>query len=149
MTAVRWIVVGNIVTVTKRRGQVDQGSERAARGGDAEARRCAWCARRIASRPKGPGRPRTYCRRSCRQRAYEARQRVDELGLGESELVMARAQLDLIRDRSYVLECAIEDVEGDVSASSTKAELVEALDWLLEAARPLVGSLAGGRLPGA
>jgi hypothetical protein len=84
------------------------------------------------------GRPRRFCRSSCRQRAYEARRRAAEVGLSEHELVLARTQLDDLHDRLYVLECAIEDVERDVSATATRAELREAIDWLFEAARPLV-----------
>jgi putative heme degradation protein len=84
------------------------------------------------------GRPRQYCRQSCRQRHYESRHRAAELGLGEDELVLARAELDALRDRLYVLECAIGDVERDLAAGLEATELREALAWLLDAARPLV-----------
>jgi len=106
----------------------------------AQERRCRWCARRFTVEP-GPGRPREFCRRSCRQRDYEARQRAAEVGLSEHELVLTRQAMDDLRDRIYVLECAIEDVERDLGASSTKAELRDALDWLLDAARPVVDAL--------
>jgi hypothetical protein len=36
-------------------------------------RTCDWCGKEISPRPKGKGRPRLYCDRSCRQRAYEVR----------------------------------------------------------------------------
>ncbi|QUX26356.1 hypothetical protein [Nocardiopsis sp. MT53] len=36
-------------------------------------RTCGWCGKDIAPRAHGKGRPRTYCSRSCRQRAYEVR----------------------------------------------------------------------------
>jgi len=45
---------------------------------------------------------------------------------------------DALRDRLYVLECAIGDVERDLAAGLDPSELREALGWLLEAARPLV-----------
>lgn len=61
------------------------------------------------------------------------------MGLSEHELVLTRQAMDDLRDRLYVLEAAIEDVERDLGASPTKAELREALDWLLESARPLRG----------
>jgi hypothetical protein len=83
------------------------------------------------------GRPRRFCRPSCRQRAYEARRRAAEVGLSEAELVVARSQLDELHDRLYVLACAVEDVERDLNDSATRAEYREAIDWLLEAARPL------------
>lgn len=95
------------------------------------------------------GRPRRYCRRSCRQRDYEARRRAAELGLNERELVVTRDELDGLYDELYVLEAAIEDVERDLAAGPSATEVREALDWLLDAARPLVrrrlGEQAGRR----
>jgi hypothetical protein len=69
---------------------------------------------------------------------YAARRRSTELGLSESELVVARAELDDLHDRLYVLECAVEDVERDLAVADDTAELRRALDWLLDAARPLI-----------
>lgn len=63
------------------------------------------------------------------------------MGLSEHELVLTRQAMDDLRDRLYVLECAVEDVERDLGASSTKADLREAVDWLLDAAKPVVDSL--------
>jgi hypothetical protein len=93
----------------------------------------------------GPGRPREFCRRSCRQRDYEARQRASEVGLSEHELVLTRQAMDELRDRIYVLECAMEDVERDLAGTPTKAEYQDAVGWLLDAARPVIDSL--GRDP--
>jgi len=84
------------------------------------------------------GRPRTYCRQSCRQRAYEARRQRDELGLAEDELIVTRRALEHLLDQIYVLQAAIEDVDGDLAASDDPHEVRRALDWLLQAARPLV-----------
>lgn len=106
--------------------------------GPTHEKRCRWCARPFTVTP-GPGRPKEFCRRSCRQRDYEARQRADEVGLSEDELVMTRAALDTLRDRLYVLEAAVEDVDRDLSGSPTKADYREAVEWLLDAARPLAG----------
>jgi hypothetical protein len=68
-----------------------------------------------------------------------ARQRASELELSENELVIARSELDALHDELYVLACAVEDVERDLAGTSAPSarELVQALDWLLEAARPL------------
>ena len=63
--------------------------------------------------------------------------RARELGLAEHELVVTRAELDELHDLLYVLEAAVEDVERDLRAEPTTKEVREALDWLLEAARPL------------
>ena len=98
-------------------------------------RRCRWCGRAIAVAP-GPGRPKEFCKQSCRQADYVARQRSTELGLSESELIVARAALDDLKDRLYVLEAAIEDVERDLA--DDEPDLRQALDWLLEAAKPLL-----------
>jgi hypothetical protein len=90
------------------------------------------------------GRPRQYCRRSCRQRDYEARRRADELGLGEHELVVAREELEGTRDRLYLLACAVEDVERDFmldDATSDLTALREAFAWLLDAAKQAVGDV--------
>ena len=103
-----------------------------------ELRRCGWCGRRLPERA-GPGRPRLFCRQSCRQRSFEARQRADEAGLSESELIVTKAELDELRDALYVLEAAVEDVDRDVgSGDDDPAEVKRALDWLLAAARPLL-----------
>lgn len=66
-----------------------------------------------------------------------ARQRARELELSENELVVARTELDALHDELYVLACAVEDVERDLTGRSTVAELRDAVAWLLEAAKPL------------
>ena len=104
---------------------------------DRAERRCAWCGRRFAIAP-GPGRPRRFCRRSCRQRDYEARHRAQELGLSEAELIVTREELHRLFDQLWVLECAVADVERDLAAAKTIADHREALAWLLDAARPVV-----------
>lgn len=53
---------------------------------------------------------------------------------------MTRRDLDALRDALYVLEAAVEDVERDLAASRTKADLEASLAWLLSAVRPLVSS---------
>jgi hypothetical protein len=88
----------------------------------------------------GPGRPQVFCRQACRQAAYVAGRRRDELGLSESELIVARHELDDLRDKLYVLEAAIEDVERDLAEADGDQELREALAWILAAARPLIAT---------
>ncbi len=102
-----------------------------------EERRCRWCGRGFTVRP-GPGRPRQFCRRSCRQRDYEARQRAREVGLSEADVIVARAELDELRDHLWVLEQTVRDVEADLAPASTADELRDALGWLLHAVRPLL-----------
>ncbi len=102
--------------------------------------RCRWCGRRFPRR-SGPGRPREFCKQSCRQRDYESRQRSAEVGLSDRELIVARHTIDDLRDRLYVLECAIEDVRRDLTGSPTKADYRDAVGWLVESAEPLLSVL--------
>jgi hypothetical protein len=89
----------------------------------------------------GPGRPRAYCRQSCRQRDYEARRRAHEAGLGEAEVIIGRSELDELHDRLYELQAAIEDVERDLAGNPPARAYREAVEWLLTAARPAAALL--------
>ena len=100
-------------------------------------RRCQWC-RRVLLERTGPGRPQVFCRQACRQAAYVAGRRRDELGLSETELIVTRQALDELRDKLYVLEAAIEDVDRDLADAEGEQDLREAIDWILAAARPLI-----------
>jgi hypothetical protein len=102
-----------------------------------EKPRCRWCGRGIDRRP-GPGRPKQFCRPSCRQADYIARQRSAEAGLSETELIITRTALDELRDKLYVLEAAVEDVERDLADGDGEQVVRDSLQWLLAAARPLV-----------
>jgi hypothetical protein len=102
-----------------------------------EGSRCRWCGRALPAR-NGPGRPREFCKESCRQLDYQARRRAAEVGLSEHELIVARRELDELYDRLYVLEAAIEDVDRDLAGSPTPADYRDAVAWLLDAARPVV-----------
>ena len=103
-----------------------------------DSSRCQWCRSPISQRP-GAGRPRRFCSQSCRQWDWVARQRANELALSEDELVIARKELDALRDQVYVLRCAIADVEADLdpSVDPTTRDFKAALKWLLQAAKPL------------
>ena len=107
-------------------------------GDERPAERCRWCGRPLPARTGG-GRRREFCKQSCRQLDYEARRRSAELGLGETELVVTRHELDGLRDALYVVEAAVEDVDRDLAdAGDDPAEVQRALAWLLEAVRPLL-----------
>ena len=92
--------------------------------------RCRWCGRRFRQ-TAGAGRPREYCRRSCRQRDYEARRRANELGLGEHELIVTRHELDELRDRLSYLGDTVAEVERDLA----DADAGRLLDILVDAAK--------------
>jgi hypothetical protein len=72
------------------------------------------------------------------------------VGLADTQLVIARAELDALHDRLYVLEAAVEDVDRDLAARARPglAEYREALEWLLAAARPLTALWLGERADG-
>ena len=89
---------------------------------------------------EGPGRPRRFCSQACRQKDYIARLRTREAGLSEAQLVIARAELDDLRDKLYVLECAVADARRDLAEGDDPRQL---LDWVIEAAEPLFGAPLG------
>ena len=97
---------------------------------------CGWCGRGFEPTP-GPGRPRRYCKRSCRQRDYEARRRASERGLDEDELIITRSELNELRDRLFVLAETIKDVEADLTDDAADDER-RLLNVLLYAARQAV-----------
>lgn len=103
-------------------------------------RRCRWC--RITLPPAaGPGRPREFCSQRCRQWDWVSRQRAEELNLSENELVVARAELDDLKDRLYVLQCAVDDARRDLSAPRhTVKSLTEILEWVIEAAEAVTST---------
>lgn len=103
-------------------------------------RRCRWC-RITLPVTSGPGRPREFCSQRCRQWDWVSRQRAEELSLSENELVVARAELDDLKDRLYVLQCAIDDARRDLaSPRQTVRSLTEILDWVVEAAESVTAT---------
>jgi hypothetical protein len=51
---------------------------------------------------------------------------------------VTRTELDELGDLLYVLEAAVEDVDRDLRGVPTKSDYVEAIEWLLAAARPVI-----------
>lgn len=52
-------------------------------------------------------------------------------------MVVSRSALEDLQDRLYCLQAALEDVERDLARSAEPADVAEALDWLVENARPV------------
>lgn len=106
--------------------------------GQGEPARCKQC-RRVLPGQK-TGRPREFCSQACRQWHWVGKQRAAELQLNETELIVAKDELDQLHDSLYVLACAVNDAERDLTAlggNLAAGAVREILDWLLEAARPL------------
>jgi hypothetical protein len=104
-----------------------------------EADRCSWCHRPLAQRP-GAGRPRLFCSRSHRQRAYEARRRADELHVPTDQCIVSTADLRQLHDRLYRLEAAVEDVRADLAAGGGAVDYQQAYDHLMDAVVDLAGT---------
>jgi hypothetical protein len=73
-----------------------------------------------------------------------SRLRARDAGLAESELIITRAELESLRDKLYVLECAVADAQRDLEAGDDGGAV---LRWVLEAADPLFDTRLGESLP--
>ena len=88
--------------------------------------------------------PKKFCSQRCRQWDWVSRQRAAELELSENELVVAREELDNLKDLIFVLQCAVNDVRADLqSPRQTKDTYAEMVSWLLEAAEPVTSASFG------
>jgi hypothetical protein len=99
---------------------------------------CAYCRRPFPVSP-GSGRPARYCRRSHRQRAYEARRRARNLQLPDSQLIVDQASIDRLHDKLYRLESALQDVDADLDGDHSPAAYRLAFHHLYETANELRG----------
>jgi endogenous inhibitor of DNA gyrase (YacG/DUF329 family) len=100
---------------------------------------CRWCRRPVVQPQKG--RRREFCKRSCRQRDFESRQKVREHGLDEEQIIVARSSLNEMQDLIYVLKCSVEDIQRDHPSGfdqATDVEIRDALRWVLIAVEPVV-----------
>ena len=99
--------------------------------------RCLWCGGALPA-PHRLGRPRRYCRRSHRQRAYEARREAERRGIAADEVLLGRRSWELLRDALYRLEAAAEDVGRDLAAGrATRADYLDAIAHLTAAVAEL------------
>lgn len=109
--------------------------------------RCQWCGAEFTVERR-PGRPRLYCRRSHRQRHYEAMTLAERHGLGPRDALVDARTLGRLNDRLYVLEAACEDVRTDIAESPDLDTYRDAVVHLLEAALPLQSSYVEPRAIG-
>jgi hypothetical protein len=142
----QWLVVARRLIVSYSSVMTKHASSSEER--ESEPGHCRWCRRRLPDRLP-TGRPRKFCSQRCRQWDWVSRQRSAELKLSDDELVIARTELDVLHDQLYVLACAVEDTERDLSASGRRTirDLRDSLEWLLSAARPLRDGEIGASQP--
>jgi len=69
-----------------------------------------------------------------------SRLRAQDAGLAETELVVARTELDDLRDKLFVLECAVGDARRDLAEGDDPNRVLEDV---MAAAEPLFGSPLG------
>jgi hypothetical protein len=97
-----------------------------------------WCNRPFDQKP-GAGRPRKFCCRSHRQRAFEARRRADALDVPSGQVIVNEDDLKRLHDRLYRLESAVEDTEADLSGTTSSRAYRDAFEHLHDAAQDLAG----------
>lgn len=56
------------------------------------------------------GRHRKYCKRSCRQRAYEQRTLTEGTAIPADALILSPDEVSALGDRMFALRCAAEDL---------------------------------------
>lgn len=94
---------------------------------------CAWCGREVVT--EGPGRTRKYCRRSCRQRAYESRTALAGTSLPPNSVVLTAEEAESVGERMFEVRCAAEDVRTAIAEGASTGELAELAERLVAIAR--------------
>lgn len=94
---------------------------------------CAWCGRTMVDSELG--RRRKYCKRSCRQRAYEQRTLLEGTSIPDDAVILSSAEAADFGDRMFALRCAAEDLGTAVAERADHDVLAGLTDTLLELAR--------------
>ncbi|GAC70262.1 hypothetical protein [Gordonia soli] len=81
------------------------------------------------------GRRRKYCKRSCRQRAYEQRALTDGTSIPADAVILSAAEATAFGDRMFELRCAAEDIATAVAEKADHDTLAQLTDELLGRAR--------------
>lgn len=100
---------------------------------------CQWCGKEILQEEQGSrrGRRRKYCSQSCRQRAYEQRNKVIGTVIPERAVIMTPESAETLRDRLYELRCLAEDVRTAAKEEASAEELSELCGELVELAKEI------------
>lgn len=113
--------------------QPDSGSPQGGVEAPSDVAPCQWCGRPVTQ--PSSGRKRKYCKRSCRQRAYEQRQMNARLDLPEGTMVLTEAEATSIAERAFMLRCAAEDLHTAVQEGASTKEIGELAEELVRSAR--------------
>ncbi|MBB4136552.1 hypothetical protein BKA16_003104 [Gordonia humi] len=90
---------------------------------------CAWCGREMVD--SDAGRRRKYCKRSCRQRAYEQRTLLAGTAIPADAVILSTDEAAALGDRLFAVRCAAEDVRTAVAENADAAELTVLTDELV------------------
>ena len=110
--------------------------------------RCSWCGERFAI-PDGPGRVPKYCRRSPRQRAYEARRVAAARGLAEDEILLSASTWHELRDAIYVAETTAMDAQADLPDTQKREDLIDIIVSMSNAISGVVDACGDPKAVGA
>jgi hypothetical protein len=69
------------------------------------------------------GRRRKYCKRSCRQRAYEQRTLTEGTAIPADALILSPEEVTELGDRMFALRCAAEDLDTALREGEDRAAL--------------------------
>ncbi len=107
----------------------EQGSDDDATPSDERSGRCAHCGRRFTAN-QGVGRPGKYCRRSCRQRAFELRRHAGDQAWSDARLIRMSERLAAHEDAVDRVREVMEELAADVADDQgiDAQELLERLE---------------------
>lgn len=111
----------------------EQGSEVDSVDDDGPTARCAHCGRVFAPNG-GVGRPGKYCRRSCRQRAFELRRHAGDQAWSDARLIRMSEQLAAHEDAADRVRELVEELRADLADDQALdgPDLLERLEQALE-----------------
>jgi len=101
------------VILLSRAGRYRHSDEMVREGRRAVEVECEHCGRTVEV-GQGVGRPRKYCRRSCRQRAYERRRHQGDVAWGDARLVAMACELAELEDRQDRVRDLVDQLRFDV-----------------------------------
>lgn len=81
------------------------------------------------------GRRRRYCKRSCRQRAYEQRTLTEGTAIPADALILSPDEVGALGDRMFALRCAAEDLATAVDEDEDRAGIADLAAQLVQLAR--------------